>query len=59
MFPNQTLIFECYVVRYVSINENAKDVFEEIGLCAQNMRTFLSFVINIFGVGEEGGRGPI
>ena len=59
MFPNQTLIFECHVVRCVSMNENPKDVSEEIGLYAQRMRTFLSFVINIFGVGEEGGRGPI
>ena len=65
MFPNHILVsikhlyIECYVVRFVSMNGYQKDVFEEIGLCAQNMRAFLSLVIDIFGVEVEWGRGPI
>ena len=47
------------MVRFVSMNGYQKDVFEEIGLCAQNMRAFLSLVIDIFGVEVEWGRGPI
>lgn len=51
-FLNQTPIFERYVVRCVSKNEYQKDIhLKDIGLCAQNMISIPSSIVDIIGRG--------
>ena len=44
---DRTTIFEWYMAKLVIEKEHSKDVwYDEIGLCAQNMNTFLSPIIH-------------
>ena len=46
---NQTPLFEWYIARLVLENRHSKDTcHNDIGLCAQNIDTFLGSIVNTF-----------
>ena len=46
---NRTSIFEWYIARLVLQNWHSKDTcHNDIGLCAQNIDTFLGLIVNTF-----------